>query len=100
MATKKQQNISTDKIQLLELFGGVGAPRRSLEEAGFDIKSLDYVEILPYAVMAYNSIFDINYHPQDITCWNMRCVSGGRKVKTDPQRLPGRGCVRLLRIGF
>ena len=73
MATKKQQNISTDKIQLLELFGGVGAPRRSLEEAGFDIKSLDYVEILPYAVMAYNSIFDINYHPQDITCWNMRC---------------------------
>lgn len=73
MATKKQQNISTDKIQLLELFGGVGAPRRSLEEAGFDIKSLDYVEILPYAVMAYNSIFDINYYPQDITCWNMRC---------------------------
>ena len=59
MATKKQQSISTDKIKLLELFGGVGAPRRSLEEAGFDIKSLDYVEILPYAVMAYNSIFDI-----------------------------------------
>lgn len=37
MATKKQQSISTDKIKLLELFGGVGAPRRSLEEAGFDI---------------------------------------------------------------
>jgi len=27
-------------------------------------------------------------------------MSGGRKVKTDPQRLPVRGGVRLLRIGF
>jgi len=27
-------------------------------------------------------------------------MSGGRKVKTDPQRLPVRGCDRLLRIGF
>ena len=67
-------------IKILELFGGIGAPRRALENVGkdlavfgkgFSIKSLDYVEILPWAVMAYNSIFDNNYRPQDIRLWNM-----------------------------
>lgn len=58
-------------IKLLELFGGIGAPRKALEKAGFDIKSIDYVEILPYAVMAYNKIFCNDYQPQDITKWNM-----------------------------
>nr|WP_270363171.1 hypothetical protein [Longicatena caecimuris] len=37
--------------------GGIGAPRKALEKAGFDIKSIDYVEILPFVVMAYNKIF-------------------------------------------
>ena len=59
------------QLKILELFGGIGAPRKSLENMGFDIKSIDYVEILPYAVMAYNAIFDNNYKPQDICLWNM-----------------------------
>lgn len=58
-------------IKILELFGGIGAPRKALENIGFDIKSIDYVEILPYAVMAYNSIFDNNYKPQDVKLWNL-----------------------------
>ena len=58
-------------IKMLELFGGVGAPRKALENLGVDIKSIDYVEILPYAVQAYNSIFDNGYKPQDIRVWNM-----------------------------
>lgn len=58
-------------IKILELFGGIGAPRKALENLGFDIKSIDYVEILPYAVMAYNAIFNNNYKPQDIRVWNM-----------------------------
>lgn len=52
-------------------FGGVGAPRRALELCGLNIKSIDYVEILPYAVLAYNNIFDISYKPQNIINWNM-----------------------------
>lgn len=60
------------ELKLLELFGGVGAPRRALELCGANIKSIDYVEILPYAVMAYNNIFDISYKPQDIINWNMK----------------------------
>lgn len=58
-------------LKILELFGGIGAPRRALEKLGLDIKSIDYVEILPFAVMAYNAIFNNGYRPQDITCWNM-----------------------------
>ena len=58
-------------LQTLELFGGIGAPRKALEKAGFDIRSIDYVEILPYAVKAYNNIFCNDYKPQDIKKWNM-----------------------------
>lgn len=60
-------------LKILELFGGIGAPRKALENLGFDIKSIDYVEILPYAVMAYNAIFDNNFKPQDIRVWNLDC---------------------------
>lgn len=59
------------QLKILELFGGIGAPRKALENMGYDIKSIDYVEILPFAVMAYNAIFDNGYKPQDICCWNM-----------------------------
>ncbi|MGX8833994.1 DNA cytosine methyltransferase [Amedibacillus sp. YH-ame6] len=62
---------NTKPIQLLELFGGIGAPRRGMEKANFNIKSQDYVEILPYAVFAYNKIFNNDYIPQDIINWNM-----------------------------
>ena len=51
-----------EQLKILELFGGIGAPRKALENIGYDIKSIDYVEILPFAVQAYNSIFDINVH--------------------------------------
>lgn len=70
---EKATEFETNKIKLLELFGGIGAPRKALENLGYDIKSIDYVEILPYAVMAYNSIFDNNLKPQDIMLWNMDC---------------------------
>lgn len=58
-------------LKTVELFGGIGAPRKSLENLGFDIKSIDYVEILPFAVLAYNSIFDNDYKPQDVKGWNI-----------------------------
>lgn len=58
-------------IALLELFGGIGAPRRALENIGYNLKSIDYVEVLPYAVMAYNQLFDCGPKPQDIRIWNM-----------------------------
>jgi DNA (cytosine-5)-methyltransferase 1 len=58
-------------IKLLELFGGIGAPRQAFENLGVSIKSVDYVEVLQYAVKAYNNMFDHNYQVQDIRDWNM-----------------------------
>ena len=60
-----------EQIKILELFGGIGAPRKALENLGYDIKSIDYVEILPYAVTAYNAMFNNDYKTQDICTWNM-----------------------------
>ena len=33
------------KIQILELFGGIGAPRVALRNLGISVKSIDYIEI-------------------------------------------------------
>lgn len=61
-------------IQILELFGGVGSPRRALKNIGAKVKSIDYVEIDPKAVQSYNSMFknDLEYKPQSVVGWNLR----------------------------
>ena len=50
-------------IQILELFGGIGAPRAALRNMGIPVKSIDYVEIDESAVRAYNAMFaeDLQY---------------------------------------
>jgi len=63
--------VQAHPLKLLELFGGIGAPRRALELCGYNLKSIDYVEVLPYAVMAYNEMFKCGPEPQDIRIWNM-----------------------------
>lgn len=60
------------QIKTLELFGGIGAPRSALENLKvFDIKAIDYVEILSNAVKAYNAMYDLSYKPQDVLKWNL-----------------------------
>lgn len=60
------------KLKTLELFGGIGAPRSALENLKvFDIKAVDYVEILSNAVKAYNAMYDLSYKPQDVLDWNL-----------------------------
>lgn len=58
-------------LKILSLFGGIGADRRALENCGYNLKTIDYVEVLPYAVMAYNRMFECGPKPQDIRIWNM-----------------------------
>lgn len=58
-------------LKILSCFGGIGADRRALENSGYNIKAIDYVEVLPYAVMAYNRMFECGPKPQDIRIWNM-----------------------------
>lgn len=61
-------------IQLLELFGGIGAPRCALRNIGIPVKSIDYVEIDEKAVRSYNAIFErqLQYIPQTVVGWNLK----------------------------
>lgn len=44
------------KLQILELFGGIGSPRVALKNLGVPVKSIDYVEIDEKAVKSYNAM--------------------------------------------
>lgn len=67
------ENNYSKPIQILELFGGIGAPRCALRNLGIPIKSIDYVEIDEKAVRSYNKMFekDLGYKTQDIVGWNL-----------------------------
>lgn len=56
----------------MELFGGIGAPRKALQNLGVDVKSIDYVEIDRKAVASYNAMFDNDYTTQDVKGWNLK----------------------------
>lgn len=58
-------------IKVLELFGGIGAPRQALENLKVNYKIIDYVEWWPWAVKAYNQMFENNYQTQDVRDWNL-----------------------------
>lgn len=59
-------------IKILELFGGIGAPRKALVNLGIDFKSIDYVEIDEKAVRTYNALFDNQQRPQSVVDYNLR----------------------------
>lgn len=59
-------------IKILELFGGIGAPRKALINLGVAHKSIDYVEWNEKAVRTYNAMFDNRYKPQNIVGYNLK----------------------------
>lgn len=59
-------------IKILELFGGIGAPRKALINLGIDHKSIDYVEIQENRVRAYNALYDHSHKPQSVVGWDLR----------------------------
>lgn len=61
-----------EKIKILELFGGIGAPRKALINLGVDVKSIDYVEIKENRVRAYNALYDHLHKPQSVVGWNLK----------------------------
>lgn len=58
-------------IKILELFGGIGAPRKALVNLGIDHKSIDYVEIQENRVRVYNALYDHMHKPQSVVGWNL-----------------------------
>lgn len=65
---------SMKRLKILELFGGVGAPRCALRNIGVPVKSIDYVEIDEKAVRSYNAMFkdDMEYDTQTVVGWNLK----------------------------
>lgn len=59
-------------IKILELFGGIGAPRKALLQLGYDVKSIDYVEIDESAVRSYNAMFDNKQRAQNVVDWDLK----------------------------
>ena len=57
-------------IKLLELFGGIGACSKALDNLHIPYEVVDYVEIDKYAVKSYNAIHNTDFKPQDITTWD------------------------------
>lgn len=59
-------------MKILELFGGIGAPRKALINLGIKHKSIDYVEFNEKAVRSYNAMFDNSYAAQDVRGYDLR----------------------------
>ena len=47
-------------IKILELFGGIGSPRKALINLGVNLKCIDYIEIDEKVTRTYNALFDNN----------------------------------------
>lgn len=60
----------SNKLKVIELFGGIGACSKAIERLGIDYEIADYVEIDKYAVKSFNAIHSTNFEPQDITKWD------------------------------
>lgn len=54
-------------LNVIELFGGIGAFTQAVKSLDLPINIVDYVEINPYSVKAYNAINGTDFPPQDIT---------------------------------
>lgn len=59
-------------VKILELFGGIGAPRKALINLGVHHKTIDYVEIDEKAVRAYNALYDHRYQPQSVVDYDLK----------------------------
>lgn len=57
-------------IKVLELFAGIGACSKALENLGIEHEIVDAVEIDKYAIKSFNAIHGTNFEPQDITKWD------------------------------
>lgn len=57
-------------LKVLELFAGIGACSKALDNIGVEHEIVDAVEIDKYAAKSFNAIHGTNFEPQDITKWD------------------------------
>ena len=57
-------------LKILELFAGIAACSKALENLNIPYEIVDAVEIDKYAITSFNAIHGTNFEPQDITKWD------------------------------
>ena len=57
-------------LKVLELFSGIGAFSKALENLDIEHEIVDAVEIDKYAMKSFNAIHGTKFEPQDITKWD------------------------------
>lgn len=57
-------------IKVLELFSGIGACSKALDNLGIEHKIVDAVEIDQYAINSFNKLYGTDFPAQDITKWD------------------------------
>ena len=57
------------ELRVLELFSGIGAPRKALMRGGYNFVIVDAIEIDKYPVASYNAIYGEHITPKDITTY-------------------------------
>lgn len=63
---KKGGSLMKKQLKVIELFAGIGAPRKALIRGGYNFKIVDAIEIDKYAVKSYNAIYNANIEPKDV----------------------------------
>lgn len=58
--------IKIDEVNVLELFGGIGAIRKAFIRCKIAHRVVDYVELDKNCVKSYNALYGENFKPQDI----------------------------------
>lgn len=58
------------QLKVIELFAGIGAPRKALIRGGYNFEVVDAIEIDKYAVKSYNAIYNENIEAKDICSYN------------------------------
>ena len=54
------------QLKVIELFAGIGAPRKALIKGEYNFKIVDAIEIDKYALKSYNAIYNTNIEPKDV----------------------------------
>ena len=62
--------ITIEALNVLELFGGIGAIRKALIRQNIPYRIVDYVEIDRNCVKSYNVLYGENFKPKDITLYH------------------------------
>lgn len=57
-------------LKVLELFAGIGACSKALENLNIDFELVDAVEIDKHAIKSFNAIHNTNFEAQDICAWD------------------------------